>query len=306
MFQSVLHQILIMLILIAVGFISAKTGLIGEKGSLTLSNILMMVVNPALIFISFQMEPSPEIITNIFLALAIGGAVMVIGIVLTRLIIRKGDRDRVSMERFFSVYGNSGFIGIPLVNYILGSEGVICLSGFLIIFNVLVWTHGYVLMSGKADRKQLMKGILSPTMFSIVIGFIFFIFEIHLPEVVLDSVNYIADMNTPLAMIIAGSALAGAKFLTMLKTPGVYLVTVFKLLVMPLIALALLHIFRVDHYITYTVLVAQACPCATVGVAFALKFGKDETFASEMFVFSTLVSMITMPLMILLGEMTGL
>ena len=306
MFQIVFNQILIMLMLMAVGFISSKTRLIGDGGKSTLSNLLMMVINPALVFISFQIERTPEVLHNLFLTMLIAGIVMGLMIVLFTFLFRKKKDDTGRMELFFCIYSNCGFIGIPLVNSMLGSEGVICLAGFVAVFNVIVWTHGLVTMSGSYNRTILLKGILSPTMFAIAAGIIFFLLDIKVPDLIYQAADYVSSMNTPVAMLIAGASLAGAELRSTFKNARIYLVTFLKLIVYPLIAMLILYFIPLDKNIAYSVLVASACPSATTGVAFALKFKKDYAYASQLFVVTTLISMATIPLMVLLAETIGI
>ncbi len=306
MFLIVVKQIIIMMLLLAVGFICTKTKLINEGGRLTLSNLLLMVINPALIFTSFQIDRSDKIFSNLMMSMALAAIVHVIMIILMTLVYGKNKSDRYNMELFFSVYANCGFVGIPLVNSMLGGEGVVYLSGFITVFNVLVWTHGYVTMSGKFNKKQLMKGILSPTMFAVVAGLICFLLGIRLPDLFLKAITYVSDMNTPVAMLVAGAALAGANLAMTFSKKRIYLTTVFKLLLFPAITLPLLHFIPMDQGVAYAVLIASACPAATTGVVFALKFNKDYTYASEIFVVSTLLSMVSIPLVVLAAEAVGI
>lgn len=305
MFGTVLHQILIMVMLMAVGFICAKKHLISVEGNRVLSNILLMVVNPLLIFTAFQIEKTEETIRGLFTSLGMAAVIMAAAIVIAALVFRKDKSERGQINKFFSAYSNCGFIGIPLVYSMMGDDGVICLSGFIAIFNILVWTHGYVQMAGERNMRQLIKGILSPTMIGIVAGIIFFFADIRVPELVYRTMTYLSDMNTPLAMLIAGASLAGANFASTVKNRNVYLVTFLKLILMPAIAILLMALFRVDRMIAYAVIVAAACPSATTGVAFALQLRKDYTYASQLFVFTTVLSMVTIPLTVFITEMTG-
>lgn len=303
MFQTVFYQILIMLIIMAVGVISYKTHIITDSGRVTLSNLLMMVVNPALVFMSFQVEGSSAVMQNILICMLLCAVIMTAMIVISTLVFRKNKDPNKNIELFMSAYGNCGFIGIPLVSGMLGSEGVVCLAGFVAVFNVFVWTHGYVTMSGSANRKQLLKGILSPTMFSIVIGMIWLLLDLPLPQLLYDSLDFISSMNTPLAMLIAGAALASADLVATFSNKRIYFVSFLKLIVFPALTMLILHFIPVNDIVYYSVLVASATPAATTGVAFALKFKKDYTYTSQIFVVSTLLSMATIPLVVFVSEL---
>ena len=106
--------------------------------------------------------------------------------------------------------------------------------------------------------------------------------------------------------MMMSNALAGANIASTVKIKSVYIVTLLKLFILPVVAFAILYLFRVDRLIAYALIVAAACPSATTGVAFALTFRKDHAYASQLFVFTTILSMVTIPLFVLLTEITGI
>ena len=302
MFFIISNQIIKMCLLMIVGFLCFRVGIVDHKGNKTLSNLLLLVINPVLIINSFQMEYSHHLLKGFLFACLLAALTHVVGILVTTLLIpRKEDRD-YQVERFSSIYSNCGFMGIPLVSSILGSEGVLYLTAYIVVFNVFCWTHGLMVMTGNMSFRQLKKGLSSPVIFGSVIGLVLFCAQIKLPSVLGDTVEYLADLNTPKAMLIAGISLAETSLGKALKNVRLYLVTAMKLLVIPLIMLLIFSLLPIDSNVLVTILVAAACPVATTGTMFALRFDKNYQYASEIFAFSTVASLVTIPFLVLLSE----
>ena len=306
MFQIVLNQILIMFVMMLIGLICARTRLIDRKGNRVLSDMLLMLVSPCTIFTSFQIGKTDEVLKGLLLVMFFTVIVHVIAIVIGMLVFHGKDEGKRAINRFSIIYSNCGFIGIPLISSILGAKGVVLLSGYIAVFNIFAWTHGYVLMSGKHDIKELKKGLLSPTIGSIILGFIFFMLNIRVPSVIESALESIGGINTPLAMLVAGSTLAGTQLKEIVKSPQVYLVSLLKLVVVPACAIAVLLLAPVSKEVAYTVLVATACPTGATGVMLALKFDKGHYYASELFAATTVFCLATVPTMVLAAQMLGL
>ena len=302
MFLIIANQIIKMFLIMVVGFICFRTGQIDHRGNKTLSNLLLMVINPFLIINAFQLEYSAHLMQGFLLSFLLAFLTHVAGITIARILLpEKSSRD-FCIERFSCIYSNCGFMGIPLISSILGSEGVLYITAYMVAFNLLCWTQGLILMTGNTSRKQLIKGLTSPVMFGIVIGLVLFIARIRLPGVLSDSIEYLAAMNTPVGMLIAGISLAETSLGKALKNPRLYLVTAIRLLIIPVLMLVIFHFLPVNSSVLLTVLIAAACPAATTGTMFALRFDKNYKYASEIFAFSTVASMLTIPVIVFLAE----
>lgn len=299
-------KILQMFIILLAGVIAYKTGLINKTSTAHLSNLLLMMVSPLLSFLSYQLDFTPELLKGLLLALFASVLTYVISIGLSELLFRPGKSSQSAktanygVEKIALVYSNCGFFGIPLVSSIFGTEGVFYLTAYLTAFNVLLWTHGLLAMGERFDLKTLWKKLMTPAILAVVAGVICFLLRIHLPELLTYPLSLIANMNTPLAMIVAGANLAQADLLKCLKKPRVYLVSFLRLLVLPALSLLLLWMLHMtislDFTIAFTVFIASACPVGAVSIMFAERFGKDSSYATELFVVSTVLSLLTIPL----------
>ncbi len=292
-----------MFIILIIGLGCSMKGLITKEGNKQLSKVALYIVNPMLIFMSYQdCEYSSTLLKGLLWSFLLSGISFGVMILLSTLIISQ-KRPEHSLERFSAVYSNCGFIGIPLIRGIYGTEGVLYLTAYITLFNVLVWTHGYMTMKESRDFKSFVKAATSPSVIAVFVGLLSYLTQKHLPDILHSSLKYISEMNTPLAMLIAGSAAAQTNVLKALKNKALYMVSVYKLLALPLVAFLLVHFLPAPHMVKMVVLIASACPVATTGTMFAIQFDKNPERCSEFFAVTTLLSGITLPIVTMLGEM---
>lgn len=292
-----------MFILLAVGYFLYRGKLLGDEATQQLSNIAISIINPIVIFNAYQREFVPEMLRGLIFALILGflaqGILVLSGIIL----VRKTRRD-FEVERFALGYSNCAFMGIPLVQASFGAEGVFYLTAFITAFNVFMWTHGVILMSGKKlSGKGLLKIALSPAILAIVLGLVCFFTGLRLPGVIQQPLDYLGAMNTPLAMLVSGATIAKSGLLGAFKSPRVYLIQAFKLVIVPIMLVVLLvlaELFGVSPIIVKTILIAAAAPTASATIMFAYKYGKNTEAASNHFTLSTVLGILTMPLIMAL------
>ena len=298
----ILRQIVIMFIILLIGFGCSMKGLITKEGNKQLSAVALHIVNPLLIFMSYQSAYSSKLLRGLLWSFLLSGLSFAVTIGLSTLLIKK-KRPEHDLERFSAVYSNCGFIGIPLIRGIYGAEGVLYLTAYITLFNILIWTHGLMTMKGSKDMKSFLNSLKAPSVVAVFIGLIFYLLQIRLPDFLRKSLQYVSDMNTPLAMLIAGSAAAQTNVVKALKNSGLYIVAALKLVALPLAAMALLHFIPAPHMVQMIVLIASACPVATTGTMFAIQYDKNPERCSEFFAVTTLLSGLTLPVVTMLGEM---
>ena len=299
MASTILYKTVIMLVLIAVGILCSKTKLISEASNKDLSKFVLQVVNPVVIFMSYQTDYRKELVRNLLLTFVISIGAIVLAVVLAYVFVRKKQGREFEIERFSATYSNCGFMGIPLVNAVYGDVGVFYLTAFITVFNIFVWTHGVILISGEKNFKQVVKVFYSPTIIAIVLGIITFFLRLRLPAPAAETLGLIKELNTPLAMLVSGVTIAGTNVMKMLKNYRVYYVCLLKLLIIPLIiAVPLALMTGVDEKVRMTVLVAAAAPPAAICTLFSLRYGKNSIYASEIFAAGTILSVGTLPLVV--------
>lgn len=297
----VLNQVIIMTLLILAGIICYKTNIISSEASKSISSLVLMVVNPIVIIVSYQVDFDKKLLKGLLLALVFSVISMAVAIILSHIFLRKKS-ERLSLERFSCVYSNCGFMGIPLVNGVYGAEGVFYLTAFMTVFNILVWTHGVFIMKGEFRGKMIVQAVKTPAVIATVLGFVLFILKISLPQTLFQTLSFLADMNTPLAMIAAGVTIAQTNILKSLKNVRLYLVSLISLIAVPAVTSLILCFIPADSVVAGTVILASACPAAATGTLFAIRFKKDSFYASELFAVTTLLSIATLPVVMSIAQ----
>lgn len=305
MAATILNQTIIMLLLIMVGVICSKTKIISRETNKQLSTFVLQVVNPVLILMSFQTEYRSELARNLIITFGLSVLAFAVMIGASILFVRKGEGRETAVERFAATYSNCAFMGIPLLNALFGAEGVFYLTAFITVFNFFVWTHGVILLSGERDFRQVVKVFYSPTIIAIALGIIMFFARIRIPSVPAQALQFIANINTPMAMIVSGVTMADTNVLKLLKKPGIYYISILKLLVIPIILVVVLSLFNIDEKVRLTVVIAASAPPAAMGTLLSIKYGRNSLYASEIFTAGTILSIATLPIVVKIAEKVG-
>lgn len=295
------QKIVVMLIIALTGFAAFKKGIITEKGNKMLTSVLLTIINPLMIINAYQVEVDERLMRNFLISAALAVAGHIVGIIISLIMVRKGKSD-FEIERLSVVYSNCGFIGIPLINGIFGMEGVLYLTAYLTVFNICLWTHGVVQVMDKADFKTMAKKLVSPAIICSVLGLIMFVLKIHFPKPVGEAVEQVAAMNSPMAMIIAGATIAQADLKKAVAKMRVYYITILRLFVVPLVCAVLFAPFGFEKIVVITSVIEAACPAAASATMFAINYDKNAVYASEIFAVSTILSVVSLPVVILLAE----
>lgn len=300
---TILKQTIIMLILITVGILCSKTKIISKESNKDLSKFVLQVVNPVMIFMSYQTDYKPELVKNLLLTFVLSLGAYAVTILLAYLLIPSKKGREIEVERFSAIYSNCGFMGIPLVNALFGMEGVFYLTAFITVFNLIVWTHGIILISGEKSMKNIIKVFYSPTIIAIFLGIITFFLQIRLHEVPAKALEFISQINTPMAMIVSGVTMAETNVLKLLKKGRVYYVCFLRLILIPAILAALLSPLEISEKVRLTVIVAASAPPAATCTLQCIRYGRNSVYASEIFTAGTILSVLTLPLVVEFTEL---
>lgn len=301
-----LEQILIILIIIVIGVICYKVKLIDPETNNKLTNILLMLVNPLVVFISYQRDFSMKLLNGLLISSLLAVFTHFFSIFITGW--NQKEVFDHTVERFSVIYTNCSFMGIPLVNGIFGSEGVFYVTAYITVWNIFLWTHGVMLMDRDARKEELnlveiIKKLASPTILAIIIGVFFFLFNIRIPSVLFKSLEYIGDLNTPFAMLIAGVTIGQANIINAFKKPRIYLLVLVRLLLIPLVLLLIYSRLPIDEIVVITSVIMAACPTAAMSILFSIRYNRNSIYAAEIFGITTVLSSITIPFIILIAGM---
>lgn len=299
MIQDVLTvggSVVTLFLLMAVGFVLAKMKIMTKATLSEMSKVLLCVVCPALMVDIMLGETRNRATVRIML---IAGAVLVgtyvLNMILIRFCYRKKPEDQRGVMRYATIYGNTGFMGVPLIQAVMGDSAAVIAVTSLVVFNISIWTHGAVLIGGK-ERASVKKALLNPGTIGFVIAVVLFAGGIPLPGSVLKAVGFVGSLNTPLAMMIIGGQMAAVDLKSVVKDSRLYVVSVLKLLVVPAISLLVLLPLKLDPMIVLAVVILAGCPTAGSTSIMSEVMGKDTSLAARLVTLSTILCIITLPL----------
>ena len=308
-FLTVAQQVAILFVLIGAGAAMRRAKFFDDRSVEGLINLLLLVVTPCLIVDVFQRPFDPAKLTGLGIAFAVCIFAHLAVIAGARLLVRHGEESVRVPLRLSAVFSNAGFMGIPLEQAILGDEGVFFGIVYGVVFNLFMWSWGYGKMRGfvaceaPGGRHWNIKTLVNPGTVGIALGLPLFFLSAKLPDVIGVPVREVAGMNTPLAMIVVGYCLAGAKLGRLVRIGGVYVAAFIRLVGYPLAVIAAFYPFRqqLDRNLMLATVVAAAAPVAAMVPMFAAKFGRDVDVAVGMVSGTTLLSILTMPAVIALA-----
>lgn len=303
--QTAAQQVAILYVIVAVGFIADKLKVFTEKTARASNDLLFYIVTPCVIINSFLgTQFSKDAAAGFFTALGCSFLSHFLGILFaTPFFNNKNDPNSV-IFKFASAYGNVGYMALPLANALLGAQGVFYCSTGVIVLNTLAFTHGVWLMNKGSKVKFSVKSlILNPGVISVLIGLPLFIFSVKLPDIITKPIGFIADLNTPLAMLFFGTYIANTDLKTIFKIPQQYIVMTIRLIAVPLVMLGVCRLLNLSPVLSAACMISASAPTANNTVMFSAKYNKDTGLASKIIALNSFVSVITMPVMIAIAQM---
>ena len=300
-FIAVAQQVLVLFILIGAGFGCGKKGVLNEQVSKKMTDIVLYLVTPCVMVSAFQRPFSWELLGKVGVAALTATAVMIAAILTARLFIRDKNENRRKVLQFAVIFSNCGFMSLPLQKALLGDDGWFFGSIFVAVFNVCCWTYGLVDMSGDKKLLSFKKLALNPGIIGVIAAMTLFMLQIELPVVIAEPVRHLANLNTPLPMLIIGFYLSGVKFKDAFADKGTYLAMLLRLVVIPAAVTVVMAALRLDPKMTVAFAIACSAPTAATTTMFAAKFNRDVRLSVGTVAATTLVSIITMPLAVSLA-----
>ena len=301
-FLAVGTQVVILFLLVGIGYLLGKTGKMDDQASLGMTNLVVYVVSPAMTIVSFQRPLESQSLHNFFLVIFISIAVHLFSIFCSRAMIRDESLSRRRTLQYASIFTNCGFMAFPLQNALLGSIGIFYGSAYALVFTVLGWTYGVYLLTGDRAKLGLRHILCNPGVVGSAIALLFYLGQVHLPELIFTPLKYMSALNTPLPMVILGYQLSHADLRTALRGVSSWIAAFLGLILTPLMALALCLVLHADAPVTIVAVVAAAAPPAALLSMLSVKFHQDVELASSITSVHTLLSALTMPLIVGLAQ----
>lgn len=294
-----LRQIVIMFLFMMIGVWLFRTEKLTRAGSKDLGNVLIYVIMPCVVLNAYMTEFSRERLTGLLWAFGLSVATLLLAMLVSHVLFR-----RHPIENFGTAFSNAGFMGIPLVSAVLGTEAVFYTSAFVALLNILQWTYGVFVITKDKGQISARKILTNPVLLSLVAGIILFLLPVEMPSVVTGTVGSIAGMNAPVAMISLGTYLAQTRLKELFTDRTAYLSTLVRLIVIPLLTLALLCLVPAEYMtLKLAVLIVAITPVGSNVAIFAQIHNQNYTQAVKSVCLSTLCSIVTMPLIVALARL---
>ena len=317
-------KILSLLVLVGAGVVLVKTKMLKKEDSVALSKISVFLLSPCVIVSSFSMKvdgkAGQSLLLCFFYAILANFLFLFLGTLL-RKPLHLSPVEEMSME-----YTNCGNFVLPIVASVLGEEYLLYVSAYITVYNLLVWTHGIHLFQGKAEQTKeekskgeqsgggqkqnaFLKILFNPNILAILFGVFLFFTKISLPAPISLAISDLGKMIGPISMLITGIILGSMSFKKIVSYRRIYMVTAFRLLFFPFIYLLLISVLsRIDGFLDNPVLflvtfLSAMAPAAANVSQFAILYGKEEEYASCINIFTTLCTIISMPILVYLSGM---
>ena len=297
-------QVGILFVLIAVGIIISKLKVVTKTGIDQIVDILLYVVTPCLIVDSFlSVEFNKDTVTELLIAAGCAVLTHIIGILFALVFLKAKPDSMKSVYRFGVVFSNGGFMSLPLASAIVGEKGVVLVSMYVIVFNIMTWTYGVSLFKSEQKASKL-KILINPGTIGVIIGLPLFLLSVHMPEIVTKPLEYLSSLNTPLAMLVTGYFLLSANIKSGIRDGKMWIAAALRLVAVPLCCVLLFkYAFGLSGDLAVSCVIPARAPTAVNTMMLSAKFGGDTALASRLLSVTTVLSIITMPLMLMIVQL---
>lgn len=291
-----------LIIIVIAGFISHKRGIINEEFERKLSGFVIKVTCPALLISSTMGDKMPDREhIPMLLLVSLLTYVILIPLAYIQPVLMRVKRDLKGMYSFMLTYSNVGFIGYPVVASIFGSDAVFyaCILNVFNTITVFIW--GVMFISGENLKDGFrFRLFVSPAMIATYISVIIVVLNLHTPKAIAMPLSILGNMTVPSSLIVIGAALAEIPTRKMVGTPHIFIMCFLKLLVLPLLVYYAMIMIGIDTRISSINMILIAMPVASFGTMFCMQMGKDETTMSQGTFWTTLLSVVSIPLLAML------
>ncbi len=308
--KIIISQIIILAIVVLIGIIAARFRIITEVSKDMLSKVVFNISLPLMLFTNFlRLEATPELLANSFVVLIVSGVIilflLLLGWIATRLFHLKGRE--AAIFKTHSMFGNTIFLGFPLIFALFGEEGLLYATMFQLISNIIMWTVGVIVLTyGEGvDWKKSMMRVLNPNTIAIVAGFFFFLLSIKLPRIILQPLSELGSANTWLSMLYIGAMLYFSGAGSFLKIKSVYILSFNRLILGPSLLIFFFWLSAAfgpgnpDKLVLSVVILQASMPCMASVVIMARELGADDRLAVGNVFVSTIFSILTLPFVLI-------
>ncbi len=291
-------QITIFCLLLA-GYILTKAGVLSLDARKPLSALLINFVLPCNIFSSFMIEFNMQILKDCLAILIVSVCAQIFAVVISRFIYPGSTREQLAVLRYGTVVSNAGFMGNPVAYGLFGTQGLLYASFYQIPLRIFMWSAGLACFTGTKGEHVLRKVLTHPCIIAIFLGMIRMVFQIPLPSGLTKAITYSSNCTTALSMLTIGNILAGVDLKTTFSLKGLWYCLV-RLLLIPGLVFFGCMLFQVEPLVRSVSVVLAGMPAAATTAILAANYDCDDAFAAKIVFMSTLLSLVTVPVLCLL------
>lgn len=300
-----LQQMIIMFLLMSVGFVGSKIGMITEETSKRLSAIVVNIANPAMILvsgISDERMEGRELLSLTVVILAIYAVLLLLAYLLP-VLLRVDPKSR-GVYQAMTVFSNIGFMGYPIIAALYGSSAILYGALYSIPFNILIYTFGVSALRKKengAEKKKLsLKEVLNIGVITSIISLILYLWQVRVPGFLTDTLSYLGNLTAPLSMMVIGASMTSISLRELFTDVRLLLFSLIKLLLIPVLGMLLIRQVVTNEVICGVFMIMLATPAGSMTAMLAQEYDGDYETASRGVTLTTLLSVITMPVVSLL------
>lgn len=321
---KIIYNVALLFIMMIPGVLLKKCRLSTDGIGKGISNLVLYIAQPALIFLAYLRPYDREILINSAYIFALSVIAHVIFSVVSMCCFKKSQDSARRMLRFATVFSNAAFMGIPLISAVLEDSypgATVYASIYNITFNLFLWSLGVYICTDKRDVNEngteddvehikqgssLLKALYHPVTIAAAVGLVFFILPIesYVPSLITESFTMLKNLVAPLSMVVIGLRLADMSFKGIFKDRDMYVFVALRHIILPLMVLGITKligmIIDIPIVVQMVVVIMASAPAATSATMFAEKYDCDADYVSKLVTLSTLLSIVTMPLILLL------
>ena len=296
-----------------IGATTARFGVLTGETKDMLSRVIFNISLPLMLFSNFlKLDATPRLIANSFTVVSVSFLVILFMLIAGWAFskIYKISTKEIPVFLTHSMFGNTIFLGFPLIAALYGEEGLLYASMFQLVSTIMMWTVGVVVLThGKGKTwKQSLRKVINPNTIATVAGLLLFMFSIKLPKIIITPLSELGSANTWLSMLYIGALLVLSDVGGILKRKSIYLVSFNRLLLIPALIISIFYLFGAvggltpDKLVASVIILEASMPCMVTVVIMAKELGSDDRQAAGNVFISTIISILTLPLVALAVE----
>ena len=314
---KLIYNVGILFLMMIPGVILKKCKFIKDGFGKGISNLVLYIAQPALIFLAYLRAFDKTVLINSLYVLVFSVIAHIIFSVIALNLFRKAPDGERRMLRFATIFSNAAFMGIPLISAVLGDEATIYASIYNITFNLFLWSLGVKICTEgregeegkKSSEASIKKALLHPVTIAAVLGLVFFLapIETYVPGIIVDSLSMLKNLVAPLSMVVIGIRLADMNLKGFFNHKELYIFLLLRHIILPVLVFGVMRVLilvglPIVNDVLLSVLIMAAAPAASSATMFAEKYDCDSDYASKLVAVSTILSIVTMPLISMLAQ----